>query len=328
VEHYIGVDLHQSFFQACAVDGLGERQWEERFPTTPDGVAAFLARCTDVRAVAVEASGPTWSFADQIAPHVPEICIVDPAHTRLKAGYVAKTDRLDARRLADALRRASVASIYYPPIAVRELRELCRYRVSLVRLRVLVKQRIHAILCRQGIELPDVSDVFGQAGTAWLATVALRPRAAQALTGLRDLLAVLDEQVAVAEAEVKAEAHHDPIVQRLLPIPGIGPTVGLIVRAEVGDIARFPTAGHLASYAGLVPRVSQSGRSRRDGHVGKRGSAWLRWALIQAAVQGPKRQDRRGRWARRLGLKKGALKARPAIARALCEEIHAAWRMA
>lgn len=105
MEHYIGVDLHKAFFQACAVDAGGARCWEDRFPTTSDGVAAFIGRCEGARAVAVEASGPTWSFADHVAAHVPQICIVDPGRTRLKAGYVAKTDRLDARRLADALRR-------------------------------------------------------------------------------------------------------------------------------------------------------------------------------------------------------------------------------
>jgi len=328
VEHSIGVDLHQSFFQACAVDALGLRQWEDRFPTTAEGIEQFLARCVDVRTVAVEASGPTWHFVDQVVPCVPAVCIVDPARTRLKAGYVAKTDRLDARRLADALRRDSVVSIYYPPVAVRELRELCRYRGSLVRIRVRLKQRIHALLARQGVEMPAVSDLFGQAGRRWLAAVALSARAAQAMEGLRALLEAVDGQVAVAEREVEAIAGRDPVVQRLLPIPGIGPTLGLTIRAEVGEIARFPTAAHLASYAGVVPRVSQSGGSCRHGRVGKRGAPWLRWALIQAAVHGPGRQDRHGRWARRLALKKGAVKARTAIARALCEEIYTAWRMA
>src|SRR5688500_8878249 len=105
MEHYIGVGLHKAFFQACAVTASGARVWEDRFPRTVDGVAAFTARCSADTAVAVEASPPTWHFADAIVPHVGELRIVDSAKTRLKAGYAAKTDRLDARRLADALRR-------------------------------------------------------------------------------------------------------------------------------------------------------------------------------------------------------------------------------
>lgn len=330
MQHYIGVDLHRSCFQACAVDALGLRQWEERFPTTGAGVAAFLARCPDAKtvAVAVEASGPTWAFVDQVAAQVGMVCVVDPARTRLKAGFVAKTDRLDARRLADALRRDSVASIYVPPVAVRELRELCRYRGGLVRFGVVLKQRIHALLARQGVEMPPVRNLFGQAGQAWLEMVGVRPRARQALEGLRELLEAVEGQIAAVDAEVIAEAAADPVVARLRPLPGIGPRLGLLIRAEIGAIDRFPTAAHLASYAGVVPRVSQSGGHCHYGGVTKRGSPWLRWALTEAAVHGPRRSDKVGRWARRLALKKGAAKARLAVARALCDEIHTAWRMA
>src|SRR3990170_3542222 len=131
-DQYIGIDLHQAFFQACAVTPTGERVWEGRFPRTPDGMAALTARCTRQSALAVEASTPTWHFADVMVEAVADLRIVDPFKTRLKAGYAAKTDRLDARRLADALRRDSVVGIYYPPLAVRELRELCRSRLALV----------------------------------------------------------------------------------------------------------------------------------------------------------------------------------------------------
>ena len=125
-EDYIGVDLHKAFFQACAVAPDGMRRWEARFPRTAVGFAAFGERCHADSAVAVEASTPTWHFVDQITPQVGRVVIVDAFKTRLKAGYAAKTDRLDARRLADALRRDSIVSIYYPPPAIREWRELCR----------------------------------------------------------------------------------------------------------------------------------------------------------------------------------------------------------
>ena len=128
-EHYIGVDLHKAFFQACALTADGERLWEARFVRTAEGIAAFLRRCTPVTAVAVEASTPTFHFADALSGQVGQVVIIDPWKTRLKAGYAAKTDRLDARRLADALRRDSVVSIYHPSPAIRELRELCRLRV-------------------------------------------------------------------------------------------------------------------------------------------------------------------------------------------------------
>lgn len=325
MEQYIGVDLHKAFFQVCVLTASGARSWEDRFPRTPAGIEAFLAQCTPESQVAVEASGPTWAFADAIGPQVGHLTIVDAAKTRLRAGYAAKTDRLDAQRLADALRRRSVVGVYYPPVAIRDLRELCRYRGSLVRTRAVLKQRVQALLLRQGVVTPAVADLFGQRGQQWLAALTLPGRAGEALTGLRTLLAHVQAEVARVEHEVGEAAGRDPIVGALQRLPGIGPVLGLMIRAEVGAITRFPTAGHLASYAGLVPRVDQSGSHCHYGRLTKAGAPWLRWALIEAATHGPRRADAVGRWARRLSGRKGALKARAAIARALCEEVFGVW---
>jgi transposase len=321
MEHYIGVDLHQAFFQACAVGRDGVQVWEQRFPRSAAGIAAFVTRCDRQTAVAVEASTPTWHFADALVPHVGELRIVDAAKTRLKAGYAAKTDRLDARRLADALRRDSVVGIYHPPVAIRELRELCRGRHTLVQVRTQLLQRLRAVLLRHG--LVEARRLIRH--DAVLDTLVLPPRAAASVRRLRQLLATVRREMAVVEAEVVAVAATDPIVGRLQGIRGVGPVLGLLIRAEIGDIQRFPTPGHLASYAGLVPRVDASAGRYRYGRITRRGSPWLRWALVEAAMHSPKRSDATGRWARRLAIRKGALKARVACARSLCDDLYTAW---
>lgn len=323
VEHYIGVDLHQAFFQACAVTATGARAWEDRFPRTDEGVAALLARCDRHTAIAVEASTPTWHFADAVCSTVGDLRIVDPVKTKLKAGYAAKTDRLDARRLADALRRDSVVGIYYPSIAIRELRELCRFRLTIVQIRTALIQRLRAVLLRQG--LVDRRRLARTPRDAWLETLTLAPRAAASVAGLRRLLAVVRAEATAVDGAVQAAAAADPIVVRLQEIPGVGAVLGLMMRAEIGEIHRFPTPGHLASYAGLVPRVEASAGRVRHGRITRRGSPWLRWALIEAAMHGTRRTDRIGRWGRRLVVRKGALKARVALARTLCEEVFAHW---
>lgn len=320
-KHYIGVDLHQAFFQACAVTSGGERAWEHRFPRTPDGIRALLARCDQATAVAVEASTPTWHFADAIRDHVGELRIVDPVKTKLKAGYAAKTDRLDARRLADALRRESVVGIYYPPPTIRDLRELCRGRHALVQTRTRVIQRLRAILLRHG--LVEAQRLVQH--DSCLDTVVLPPRALASVAALRRVLALVRDEARHADDDVRQVASADPIVRRLQAIPGVGPVLGLMMRAEIGDLARFPTPGHLASYAGLVPRVDASAGRVHYGRITRRGSPWLRWALVEAAMQGPRRGDPVGRWARRLAIRKGALKARIAVARTLCDEVFHHW---
>ena len=95
-QEYIGVDLHKAFFQACALTSGGERRWESRFERTSEGMTQFLRRCQASTNIAVEATGPTWAFVDAVQPTGARITVVDPRKTRLKAGYAAKTDRLDA----------------------------------------------------------------------------------------------------------------------------------------------------------------------------------------------------------------------------------------
>jgi transposase len=142
---------------------------------------------------------------------------------------------------------------------------------------------------------------------------------------LRTVLATVRHETARADSAVRQATDADPIAITLQQLRGIGPLLALTIRAEIADIRRFPTGAHVASYAGLVPRVEMSAGIYRYGRITKRGSPWLRWALIEAAVHGRTRTDRVGRWGRSLALKKGALKARVALARVLCEEIHRLW---
>lgn len=321
---YIGIDLHKAFFQACAVNPSGTRQWEQRWPTTTEGIAGLLARCGRASQIAVEASGPTWAFVDQIVDQVAAVHVVDPRKTRLKAGYAAKTDQLDAYRLADALRRDSVVGVYYPPPAIRDLRELCRYRSQLARMQTNVKQRLQALLLRQGVRL-SVRSPFTAVGARALDALALPGWAGVSLAGLRQVLADTEQRLQPVLTAIRTQAAVDPITQALMARRGFGPVLSLTVRAELGDITRFPDGAHVASYAGLVPRVQQSAGRRWTGPITKAGSPWLRWALIEAALHQFRRQDDFGTWARQLAIRKGILKARVAVARALCDDVFTVW---
>jgi transposase len=283
-----------------------------------------LSQCSRHSRIAVEASSPTWAFVDRIVDHVGAVHVVDARKTRLKAGYAAKTDRLDAQRLADALRRDSVVGIYYPPPAIRDLRELCRYRCHLSRLQASLKQRIQALLLRHGVSVP-VKSLFTTQGTAWLDTLTLPGWAGTSLTGLRQVVTDVRTQLVPVLAELRRTAATDPIARALDTRPGFGPVFSVTLRAEIGTMTRFPDGPHLASYAGLVPRVERSASRHWSGRITKAGSPWMRWTLIEAAIHQFRRQDHFGRWARHLAVRKGILKARVAVARALCDELFDAW---
>jgi transposase len=323
---YIGVDLHKASFQACAVDATGARRWEAKFPRTADGLARFVARGLGPHtAIAVEASGPTWRFVDALAPTGARVCVVDPRKTKLKAGYAAKTDRLDARRLADALRRESVVSIYIPPPAIRALRDVCRGRHQLVRLRTRLAQMIRAILLRCDAGEPPGARLYAPRALRWLDQVTLPAEADRSLRRLTQIYREVHAEATLADRETVRCAAADPIAGALDRLVGIGPVLALTLRAEIGEITRFSRGPALASYAGLVPKVEGTGGRVRYGRITRQGSPWLRWALVEAARHALKRTDAAGRYARRLALRKGIYKARVAMARMLCDDIVAAW---
>jgi transposase len=319
--NYIGSDLHKASFQACMVRADGTRVWDARFMHSPAGIAAWWARCDGASEVAVEASGPTWHFVDAVLGRVGRVCVVDSRKTRLKAGYAAKTDRLDARRLADALRRDSVVGIYVPPPAIRELREGCRSRHHVVRRRTRVIHALRARLLRHGVAEPPTSRRTTHRGQRWLETVHLPGETEGVVRRLTRLLAVVQTEAVAADVAVKARAAQAPIVTALTTLRGVGPVLGLTLRAEIGTITRFARAGDLASYAGLVPRIEASAHRVRYGRITRTGSPWLRWALVAAAVKNLQRDDATGRWARRFVVRKGVKTARVAFARARCVDI-------
>jgi transposase len=211
-----------------------------------------------------------------------------------------------------------------PPPAIRELRELCRYRCQLVRLQTSLKQRLHALLRRQGVAIP-MRRLFGARGPQWLDGLCVTGWAGTSLTGLRHVLEDVRTQLVPVLGALRAQAATAPIAGTLDGRPGFGPIFSVMARAEIGTMARFPDGAHLASYAGVVPRVERSGARQWTGRITKAGSPWLRWILIAAAIHQYRRPDDFGRWARRLAGRLGALKARVAVARALCDELYAAW---
>lgn len=323
---YIGVDLHKAYFHACAVQADGTRLWEARFARTADGVAAFGARGIGPAQVAVEAMGPTWAFVDAVQPLVQQVWVVDPRKTKLKAGYAAKTDRLDARRLADALRRESVACVYIPPRAIRDLRELCRGRHHLVRVRARLMQTIKALLLRQDVAGPPVTRLASVRGLAWLQAQTLPGAAGETLQRLTRALVALHAEAEAATATLHARAAQDPIATALMQLVGIGPVLAVTLRAEIGTITRFAHWPQLASYAGLVTRVEASAGRMRHGRITREGSPWLRWALVEAAIHAMTRRDATGRWARRLAMRISICPARVALARRLCRDVVQTWR--
>jgi transposase len=183
--------------------------------------------------------------------------------------------------LAQLLRADLLPEAWIAPPAVRQLRALLRHRVSLVRLGTQQRNRIHAVAADHGYDRS--ASYWTGPGRGWLAELDLPAASREIVT---DCLAVIDGLAPVIEridGELHQHAKGDPRVKVLRTLPGVGEFTALVMLAEIGDISRFPSARKLASWAGLTPAVRGSDLKVRHGHISKQGSAWLRWAMNQAA---------------------------------------------
>jgi transposase len=207
--------------------------------------------------------------------------LVHPLRCKAIASARLKNDKADAAILAQLLRADLLPEAWIAPPAVRQLRALLRHRAQLVRLRTLLRNRIHAVLAGHGHGRP--AGCWSGPGRAWLAGL---PLPAVSREVVQDDLALIDAlQVPIdrLDWEVRQRARAEPAVKVLTRLPGAGPFTALVILAEAGDISRFGSARQLASWAGLTPTVGGSDRTVRHGHISKQGSAWLRWILREAA---------------------------------------------
>jgi transposase len=197
-----------------------------------------------------------------------------------------KNDERDAADLADLLRMGRLPEAWIAPHEVRELRELTRYRHKLVRIRTSGKDQVHAILAKLGIPV-TCTDIFGVWGSTWLDGLELPQPFAGKMASLRKVCAVLAGEIAVLDTAIAGLLEDHQGYQAIRALPGIGPVLGAVIVAEIGDVTRFRRPAELCSWAGLTPRHRESDVKVSRGHITKQGSRILRWALIEAIQHVP-----------------------------------------
>jgi len=282
---WVGIDLHRRRSQIAIVDEHGELTLSRRIVNDPETFKELLGD-PDGTHVALEATyGWEW-LADLLEEAGYEVHLAHPLRVRAIAAARVKTDAVDAPTLAHLLRAGLLPEAYIAPPELRDLRDLLRHRATLVHLRTSIKNRVHALLARQGI-LPDHTDLFGTAGREFLAAVELPEGSRRRLDSLLSLIGDFDREIVATTGEIDQRAKTDERVKLLCQIRGIGRYTAMLIIAEVGEVKRFPTARHLCAWAGLTPTVRSSDGKARLGHISHQGSTILRWALTEAAQHTP-----------------------------------------
>lgn len=321
---HVGVDLHKRVSQVAVLTADGELT-QHRLENDPPRIEHFFLQIPRAR-VAIEASGTWWWFVDLLDRLGHQPVLSNPKQTKAIAAARLKNDRVDAERLVLLLRGDLLPTVWIPPAELREARELIRHRVSLVWLRTEIKNRLLALLARRNL-LPTTSKRWLTVrGQRELEGLPLSPTPSTIREDCLALLRQLEEQIRRLDQELVRRWGPDPRVQRLLTIPGIGPFTAILLILELGDIHRFPSAKHLASYVGLTPRVRASADRIRTGHISKEGNRLLRWALVVAATQAARRPGPLRGWFQAVQQRKGKKIARVALARRLAEIVYQVWK--
>jgi transposase len=324
---YGAIDLHSRRSEILIVDADGKPVRERRVTTGRAALVQAFAELGAMR-ILVEASTESEWVAQALEDAGHEVVVADPNFAPMYGDLRrrVKTDRRDVAALAEANRRGWYRAAHRVSRAQRTLRQQLAIRRQLVRTRSGLIAHLRAILRQEGLRLRSGSTTSVVDRVSQLTL----PAAVRAVvTPLLEALAAVAPTIATTTRALTRQADADPVTVRLQTAPGVGPIVALTYRATLDDVARFPSAGHVSSAVGLVPREDSSGDRRQRGHITKLGPRETRTMLIQAAWScwrsrssgaTPLRQ-----WTDHLAARRGKRIAVVALARRLSRILYAMW---
>jgi len=324
------VDVAKVVFDVALSDEPGRVRLTRRLPR--GGFLAFFGQLP-AAIVVMEACGSAHYWARRIQDLGHQVVLLPPHQVR---PYVTrnKTDRTDAKGILEAYRNADIRPVPVKSVPQQVLVTLHRFRSGWLGARTAHLNTLRGLLRELGIVIPVGAEKVLPQVRALIADAdsdipdALRPVLAAACEEIE----ALTERIKMAQRQIEAIAEQTPVVDLLWSIPGIGLLIATALVAFVGDIHRFPSGRHFASYLGLTPREYSSGMKRRLGRISKRGDAYIRMLLIHGArsilchAKKAKEHDRLRTWALELERRVGHNKAAVALANKLARIAWATWK--
>jgi transposase len=328
MEHYVGIDVSLEFSSVCVVDATGQVVREAKVRSEPEALVAFLAGLgVAVTRVGLEA-GPLsqWLYAGLTAAGH-ETVLLETRHVKAAlSAMVVKTDRRDARGIAQLLRMGWYRPVHSKSLAAQEIRALLGGRKMLLGKPLDIELSIRGLLRSFGLKLGETTKPRFAARVRELAVgQAMLEAVVEPMLRAREALRT---EAAALHRRVLAIVREHAVCRRLMTVPGVGAVVALTFVAAVDDPARFRRSKDVGAHFGLTPRRYQSGETDVVGGITRVGDASVRVALYEAAnvlLTRIKPFSTLKRWAVEVAKRRGARRAKVALARELGTVLHRIW---
>lgn len=318
---HLGIDHHKKYSHVVALGDTGEILWEGQLASDREAFEELKRQLPANEPVqAVLEAGRNWGLLyDALEELELHPVLANPLKTRLIADSFVKTDKIDANVHALLLKAGMTPRVHVPVKAVRDQRNLLRQRLWLVKIQTGLKNRIHNVLDRNHLKVPESTDLFGSHGLAWMNTLVLADPDGKLLASDLSLLSVIRSHIRQTEKWIEETLRSNAYMPILRSFPGIGPILSALIALEIDTIDRFASPGKLCSYSGLANSTYSSGGKTWHGGLVPRCNHHLRYAFIEAAWAATKTSAYFQAYFRRLKARKGSHDAIGAVARKLCE---------
>ena len=319
--YYVGADLHKEQTWFYIMDRNGSKIESKSIANSPDSLKSYFATIPTPFTLAVEATYNWYFFIDIAEKFAQHVYLANSYELKAFAKRHKKTDKIDARLIADILRKGFLPVVFIPNQSIRNLKELLHYRINLVRDR-----------CRNIFRLKNTMDKLGADSSGdfttekrlrMIPTDSLPNRYRYIISGYIDRVVALSQRIHSMKTYLKNELLEDKEIQNLITIDGLDYFSAALIKSEIADINRFASFNRLCAYAGLAPRVSQSGdKTAHHGALMVNRRKNLQWILIETVFHFIKATPERQARYKELKSRKGANTAKVIMARQMLKIIY------
>jgi transposase len=287
---YIALDIHKRYCVVAGVDREGRVLLQPVRVEHADLGGWLKKHLCSTDHVVIESTTNAWHVYDLLTPWTERVVVANPIRVKQISQARVKTDIRDTLILARLLAANLVPEVWVPPGHVREMRQLLSQRRQFVETHTQIVNRMHSVAHRHHLK-HERGKRFNEKSTSWQKDKRLSSLEQFQLQLEMENRVYIEKQIERVSQEVRKLCHQKPWAESmtyLMQLPGFGVITAMTILAAIGDIQRFDSARHLASYSGLTPGLEQSGTKNRGKGITREGRRELRWALVEAAQRAVK----------------------------------------